>query len=234
MTTNETQLAGHLGRCQLSRLAIAVASISTFMFAMALPAAASVNRTVPEDDLYGPIYARSLHVENPDSTWIPIIFYRPVSCVPSTYDLVALIDLSAWSCPLTVAGHVIYDAPDDPQNFRPPSQVRLHGDGVPIWFVSRSDWEDAGGTADFTGSVTLAEVEAMPSLLTGTASYREVLHPGPTFAGGGATVVKDLYHASGVLEDGRTFLVNVGGRLRHGDDFVVANYRLSTWQVRFD
>lgn len=77
--------------------------------------------------------------------------------------------------------------------------------------------------------------EAMPSLLKGTATtYREVLQPPPTFAGGGAAVVKDLYHARGELEDGRTFRVHVAGRHDpHGDPTSVENYELSTWDVTF-
>lgn len=219
----------------LIRSTTAVVTVVICTLALAVPAAANVRRAVPEQDPYAPIYARSLHVENPTSEWIPIIFYRSVSCVAGSYDLVAMFDLSAWSCPLTVRGHVVYHAPDDLENFRSPLQVRLQGDAVPVWFVLRSDWEASGGTADFTQPVTMEQIEEMPSLLKGTAtSYREVLHPPATFAGGGATIVKDLYHARGELEDGRAFRVHVAGRHDpHGDPTSVDNYRLSTWNVTF-
>lgn len=219
----------------LIRSATVILGLTTLLVTAVVPATANVRRAVPDEDPYAPIYARSLHVENPSSTWVPVIFYRSTSCVPTTYDLVAMFDLSAWSCPLVVQGHVVYDAADDLENFRSPALVRLQGNAVPVWFVLRTDWEAAGGTADFTGSVTRAELEAMPSLIRGTATtYREVLHPVPTFAGGGAQVVGDLYHATGTLEGGGSFRLQVTGHQDpHGDPMSLASYRLHRWQVAF-
>ena len=98
----------------------------------------------------------------------------------------------------------------------------------------RRDRQAAGGTADLSGSVTWAEVLAMPSLLRGRAAYHEVLHPIPGPTGGGARVVTDHYHARGVREDGRQLTMLVAGQNRPepGQPYTVDSYRLHVWQLQ--
>lgn len=195
-------------------------------------ARADVNVKFPDESAYAPIFARSLHVEDPNSEWIPILFYRDLSCVPDDYDLVVFFDSRARSCALLVEGTQVFD--DDTPG--PPHQVTMQGRDTPVWFVTRTDWEGAGGTADFTGSVTLNEVKAMPSLLRGVARlYHEVLHPIPGPPGSGAQVVKDLYSGRGALADGRAFSLLVGGMHDpSAERITLASYRLSVWHVRFE
>lgn len=75
---------------------------------------------------------------------------------------------------------------------------------VPVWFVSWPELE--GAMSD--GSLTISELAALPSLLTGTASkYTETIHTTQA-----AQVPFIATIAMGELTDGRTFRVQGTGR----------------------
>jgi hypothetical protein len=122
--------------------------------------------------------------------------------VPGTFNFFDFFDFDAYDCPLTVEGFVIYENPGD----FVPIQAKLHGLGsVPVWFVSRTDYD----TAKEDG-LYMAELRDLPSLLKGSASsYNETLHPE-----GHPTMPMKNIVASGTLEDGRAFRLHalwVGG-----------------------
>lgn len=148
-----------------------------------------------------PFYARIEpgYVVHTDE-WAAIVFYHPTECVPDGFNLLEFYDFNAVLCELaaTTDGFIIWGG--EP-GFSAPIQMKLHGKGaVPVWFVAWPELEAA--IAD--GSLTLPDLEAMSSLLTGTASfYNEVLHPD-----GGAQVPMISQVAQGTLDDGRSFQVH--------------------------
>jgi hypothetical protein len=163
----------------------------------ALPASASVRREGAGDAL--PFYARILLLDKLE--WSAVIFYRPPECVPDTFNLDDFFDIpGAFECgPATTDGFDIRKSEDDPV----PYQVHLDGLGaVPIYFVKTAELE--GALADTM--LTIGDLEALPSLLIGSATdYHEVLHPSEVTKGH-LTVV-----ASGTLSDGRTFRLKIPG-----------------------
>ena len=79
-----------------------------------------------------------------------------------------------------------------------PRHSLLMGDSVPIWFVSKHDYEAV--IAD--GVLTVDELRSLPSLRIGIADfYLEVLQP----LDGPASVPKLKLFANGTLSDGGTF-----------------------------
>lgn len=170
------------------------------MLAIALPASANVRGDGPP-----PFYAALL----PGDEWTAIVFYRPTSCVPQDFNLLNRADVPrVFSCgPTTVDGFTLWK--NGPGIDPVPIHVNLHGKGrVPIWLIRTSEWEAA--VAD--GNLTIGELEALPSLVKGTASrYHETAHPI-----GVANNPKLTITARGTLEDGRTFhfhLAEVTGTL---------------------
>lgn len=156
-------------------------------------------RTPEGGDL--PYYARIQDGEVfHNGEWAAIVFYRPPECVPDDFDLLLFYDFGAVDCgPPTTDGFIIwYGEPGD----TPPIQIKLRGLGaVPVWFVSWPELEAA--IADDT--LTMAELEGMSSLVTGSASfYTETLHPT-----GVVKVPMINYVAHGLLEDGQSFKVHV-------------------------
>lgn len=170
---------------------------------MAFPATVFANtRTDGGGDL--PYYARVergeiLHT----AEWAAIIFYRPTECVPADFNLLDFYDFGAFGCiPPTTDGFILWSG--EPW-LSAPTQIKLHGLGaVPVWFVRWS--ELAAAVAD--DSLTMAELEALPSLLIGYAEiYTEILHPST----GEPDVMKPPminYVASGVLTNGDSFYVH--------------------------
>jgi hypothetical protein len=167
-----------------------------------------VKVNVPPDP-YGPVFVRTLDIGDQITTdWIPLIFYRTPDIVAAMHppvDLSAIFDVRAFNFLTTVEGFVIYENADDLQNFRSPYEINVHqgSDGVPIWFVARPAWEALSAN----GTVTISELirfgdKNPEALLKGVANlYEEVLHPDPTYAGGGAQVTMDDYRASGFIYD---------------------------------
>ena len=87
--------------------------------------------------------------------------------------------------------------------------VLLRTGAVPTWFVAWPELEAA--TAD--GVLTITELSALPSLQVGKASFfLETIRNGvPAQRGGGEEVV-----ATGMLLDGRSFVVHINEKLREG------------------
>lgn len=144
-----------------------------------------------------PFYARFLGNEE----WTAVIFYRPPSCVPTTFNLLDFFDGAAGACgPATTDGFGIFS--NTPNPVGAPTQLKLQGLGaVPVWFVRTAEIDNAA--AD--NVLTIQEIAALPSLTIGKAtSYSEVLHPYEAVKVSKITVV-----ASGTLSDGRSFQLQV-------------------------
>ena len=151
-------------------------------------------RTEPADL---PYYARIelAYVPHTDE-WAAIVFYRLPDCVPDDFNLLGFYDFSAFSCECTTEGFYIWAG--EPW-VSAPIQAKLQGLGaVPVWFVAWSELQAAIGD----GELYMPELEAIPSLLIGSASfYNETLHPA-------AVVPMINFMAHGTLDDGRSFEVH--------------------------
>ena len=145
-----------------------------------------------------PYYARIGYEElYHNDEWAAIVFYRLPDCVPDDFNLLEFYDFAgAFGCEPTTDGFLIWAG--EPW-VSAPIQMELHGLGdVPVWFMTWPDLQVA--IAD--GSLTMPELEAIPSLLIGSASfYNETLHPA-------AVVPMINYVAHGLLADGRSFQVH--------------------------
>jgi hypothetical protein len=134
-----------------------------------------------------------------DDGIVAIAFIREPSCIPTDFNLLLLFDVpAAWGCELTVEGKLWwYDPETDPVPF----QERYYGLGaVPIYFVDEA--ELAAATQD--GVLTIGELQALPSLLIGSAdSYLDVVHNSNQ---GGAGKGHSALNASGtILQSGLPF-----------------------------
>lgn len=145
-----------------------------------------------------PFYARidrgaAIHTED----WAFVVFYRPAECVPADFNLLDFYDVpAAFGCaPPTTDGFLIF-----PEGSMVPLQSKLSGRGaVPVWF---SSWAELSAAMD-DDVLTITELEALPSLIKGTADfYNETLHPW-----GAAQVGKISLVGSGLLQDGRVFQI---------------------------
>jgi hypothetical protein len=179
-------------------------ALAAAMASMIPPSLASASTRV-ENGGDVPFYARITTIGTPDQIyqdgeWAAIVFYRPPACVPNAFNLLDFFDIpGAFSCgPPTTEGFAVWRS--GPGKDPAPRQAVNRGLGaVPVWFVRSS--ELAAAISD--GVLTIVELEAMPSLMVGSASFfRQTLHPH-----GGANVPKTQFVASGELEDGRSFRV---------------------------
>ena len=145
-----------------------------------------------------------------DRTWVVIPFWRPPALVPASFNLLETFDASAIGLPLLVEGFLRLGE-NGPRSW----QARASGD-VPFWFVRATEFDDAADD----GELTIAELEALPSLLTGLATFYEEqnhlfgIHPVSHY-----TLI-----ASGALDDGRAFDVR----------FVETNLRFLQTRIAFD
>ena len=169
--SDQTKEAGKAAKILLP--ATLVVALLALLLAGVAPA--NVRSTIPPDP-YAPIYLDWYG----DDEWVAFIFYRPPDCVPNDFNIFDFFHIpDAFFCiPLTVEGFASYKNPAD----NVPQQAKLTGLGeVPVWFVSRSDYIDA--VQD--GKLTFEELEVLPSLLKGHATFfketRHVLgeHPVP-------------------------------------------------------
>ena len=132
-----------------------------------------------------------------DNGWVGIVFVRDPSCVPAGFNLLDWFDSPpvAWACKLTVEGEAWWHDLSAP----PPFQVHERGLGaVPVYFVRLSELQAA--IADDV--ITIGELESLPSLLIGEASFLEHISHNtnqPTNHGHETLVSR------GLLEDGRSF-----------------------------
>jgi len=155
---------------------------------------ANVRETITPDN-FAPIYAD--WYGNDD--WVAFIFYRDPAVVPVGFNLFDFYDIpDAFAISLTVEGFAIFKKPDDLS----PLQAKIQGLGaVPIWFISRADYNTAKGD----GVLTITELQSLSSLKKGSATfYAETLlseeHP--------AIRMKNV-EASGEMEDGSKFSLKI-------------------------
>lgn len=144
---------------------------------------------------YAPFYARI--IDNLESDYIPIVFYRPPSCVNPAFDLLLLFDVpAAFFClPLTIEGFAIFeDFETDVLTGTPPFQQNFKGDSVPFVFVERDTYNTIAADG-----LTIADLLAAGTWGTAT-SYKEVLSPKP----GPAQVGFVNILAKGTLDDDGT------------------------------
>lgn len=132
-----------------------------------------------------------------DNGWVGIVFVRDPGCVPAGFNLLDMFDSppAAWACKLTVEGEAWWHDLSAP----PPFQIHERGLGaVPVYFVRWSELQAA--IAD--DALTIGELESLPSLLIGEASYLEhiVHNTNQPTSHGHETLV-----SRGTLEDGRSF-----------------------------
>lgn len=155
-----------------------------------------------------PAYAR-LELLIPDfdvpknKHWAAIVFYRDPDCIPGNFDLGMFFDLpsasgpGAFGCELLIEGHELW-ANGPGADFGPLYVLsRNSTPNLPVWFVS---WRELRALFD-TGTVTMAALEALPSLVRGWAwSFEEQLHPNGIAPDPAITM-----NARGRLEDGGRF-----------------------------
>jgi hypothetical protein len=160
-------------------------------------AGAPIIRHFPGESPGVPTYALLSRGYAPsDGGWVGIVFTRDPACVPGAFNLLDWLNPpAAWGCTLTVEGEQWFHDPPVPPDFQ--GHVRGLG-AVPVYFVALSEYQAA--IADDV--LTIGELEGLPSLLVGYASFfHQVYHNTnqPTDHGH-ETIV-----AHGTLEDGRTF-----------------------------
>jgi hypothetical protein len=178
-------------------------------------AQAQIRQEVPEDR-QPPIYADFgqgflPHTED----WAVIVFYRSPACTPDDFNLLDFFDFTpafpggpprAFLCDLHIEGFTLWRSLDDPF----PAEIMLHGTGaVPVWFVR---WPELQ-RAIVDDHLTIGELVALPSLLVGSASFflESERNSIPEQRGGNEALV-----ASGTLEDGRSFHVELTEKFREG------------------
>lgn len=153
-----------------------------------------------------PAYARIERLDtgealvHTDGKWAAITFYRDPEGVPIDFNLLDFFDAPrAFEDPLTTEGFEIWRvAPWEEGADASPLQVVSYGLGaVPIWFVRLDELRGAIDDDD----LTMGELEALPSLIIGSAVYfKETLHPYQ-----GAQQTKTQIVARGTLEGGGSF-----------------------------
>lgn len=135
-----------------------------------------------------------------DGRWAGIVFWRSPECVPAGFNLLEQFNPpTAFACPLTLEGEGYWRDLSDAFPF----QQHERGLGaVPVYFVAWSELQAAMGD----GVLTIGELQGLPSLLVGSASFlRIVTHnssgPGSQGINHGQTTLV----AGGELADGRAF-----------------------------
>ncbi len=165
---------------------ILMAVLTALAVALHAPADAGVRLTVPEESPHAPLYADWYG----NDEWVAFIFYRDPGCVNTKFNVLEVFDdpETAFNCPLTVEGFEIYKDRAD----RVPRQTHFKGiDGVPIWFISRDDYQDALKDE----IITIVELNSLPSLMRGSASFfSDTLHP----FGGHKVALRNI-EASGII-----------------------------------
>jgi hypothetical protein len=172
---------------------------------LALSPAASVSHaTVRVDHVQVPFYARGVD----GGKWTAVIFYRPPSCIPGEFNLLAFFDVPrVFGCePMSMDGYAVFE---NGQGIDPaPLLSRLDGKGaVPIWFVRTREYEKA--TAD--GVTTLGDLQKLDPLRGSARFYSEVLKTDPDRAGSHFSAL-----ATGRLANGRAFAYVTLSHYEHG------------------
>lgn len=192
---------------------LAITAITLFVVSMisASSVHSQVRTEIPTEDPGPPFYARverqAVHTQIVPHTdeWAALVFYRSPQCVPADFNLMDLFHVpNAFFCGLTIDGFEIWRNGPPPIDPAPMMAVFRGLGSVPVWFVS---WP-ALQTAVADDVLTIGELQAMPSLLIGSATtFHETLHPT-----GGAVNPKLLINAQGTLTDGRSFQLMHSGQ----------------------
>jgi hypothetical protein len=159
-----------------------------------------------------------------DGEWTSIVFMRLPGCVPQNFNLLDMYDPpAAFGCPLTVEGETWWHDLADPFPF----QIHLKGSGaVPVYFVKMSDLETAMAD-DF---MNMDELESLPSLLIGNASFLQCITHNSNQ--GNRSFGNEECTAKGNLEDGRSFLFHYNEKGVYIDDHLVhifSNVEIKFW-----
>ena len=166
---------------------------------------------------FSPMYARIM--DNLESEYVPVLFYRNPECVNPDFNLLLYYDVpAAFMClPLTVEGFAIFeDRETNP--FDPPVQSKLIGNSVPFVFIERA-------TYDLIAADGLTIDDLRDYGIWGTAtSYKEVLQPTPP---GLLNIV-----AEGTRDDGVTFRFRVTSQIFEEDGIPVIAERV--FSLKFD
>jgi hypothetical protein len=146
-----------------------------------------------------PYWARIVGV-SPSDPWWAVVFYHPPGDIPADFDFrpPAFFDPRAVGAPTLVQGFAIFA---DGTSAPPIQQELQEADGgtVPIWFVRPADLFAAGAQ----GPVTVSVLESI-AVMGSADFYHEVLHPA-----GGAQISLNVTVASGDLDDGRSFTLQL-------------------------
>ena len=151
---------------------------------------------------FSPMYGRV--IDNLESEYVPVYFYRTIDCVNPGFDLLLSYDVpGAFYClPLTVEGFAIFeDRETNP--FDPPIQSRLKGDSVPFVFVERETYNTIAADG-----LTIGDLQDYGIWGTAT-SFKEELQPIPP---GLISVV-----AEGMRDDGVPFRFRLTSQFFEGD-----------------
>jgi hypothetical protein len=178
----------------VKRSMIAVAASAAIVLT---PMPGSAPAQVRVDPQQLPFYAR---IVTGTGEWTPVIFYRPVDCIPSSFNLESFFDPPrVFACgPMTVDAFAIWE--NGPGVDPAPRQSRQRGFGaVPVWFVRTESYLAA--TED--GVLTIGELEALDPLMGVASRYTETLHPE------GANNSMLAVTANGTLQDGRSFRLHI-------------------------
>ena len=175
------------------RLSLAIIVIMGIMIVLACLSFAGVRKVITPNT-FAPIYADWYG----NDEWVAFIFYRDPASVPDDFNLLDFYDIAAFGIPLTLEGFAIYKN----QNDLSPFQAEMKGlGGVPIWFIPKKDYT----AAKEDGSLTIVELESLPSLTIGSAHfYTETLHS----EGHSPMPLKNI-EASGTVEDGSQFRLKI-------------------------
>lgn len=192
-------------------LALALASClltGGHLHAQPLPGQPAVQLDFPVESPGIPAYARlELLVPNFDvpnnDRWAAIVFYRDPACVPDDFNLGQFFHLpgpgglGAFTCRLLVEGHEIWE--NGPGTDLAPIYVRTRNavPDLPVWFVA---WDQLRPILE-SGQVFIGDIEALPSLVLGSARwFEEALYPNGSAETPGITM-----RAEGILENGGRF-----------------------------
>jgi hypothetical protein len=197
---------------RVQRRVIAVAAGAAIALGL-MPGAASAQVRVESQQL--PFYARI--VTGTGEEWTAVYFYRPVDCIPESFNLLRFQDPPrVFGCgPMTVEGFAIWET--GPGLDPGPIQSRYRGLGaVPIWFLPTEDYLAA--TAD--GVLTIGELEALDPLLGEARLFGQIQHVSPPAENG-------LLHANatGTLQDGRSFRLHWTHQAAKGHDVIHVEFR---------
>jgi hypothetical protein len=195
---------------QVQRWAIAVAAAAAIALGL-MPGAAPAQVRVDSQQL--PFYAR---IVTGTGEWTPVIFYRPVDCIPENFNLLRFFDPPrVFACaPMTVDGFAVWET--GPGLDPAPMQSRYLGLGaVPIWFVRTEDYL----AAREDGVLTIGELEALDPLMGHARLFGQVQHPFPPVENSLLVV-----NATGTLQDGRSFRLHITHQATKGHDVIQVDF----------